>query len=223
MKEGEKVQVPWADIDTLLLDMDGTLLDLAFDNFFWLELVPQTYAEARQLSAEAARDEIYARYRAVAGTLPWYCVDHWSGELGIDIENLKRRHRERIRYLPGARDFLVAARARGKRLVLVTNAHRVTLAIKCEQTGIGDLLDSIVSSHDFGIEKEQPGFWQALSARHPIDTRRALLLEDNITVLRTARACGVGHGIAIRRPDSTREARLVEDFGAVDGVADLIS
>jgi 5'-nucleotidase len=31
----------WREIDTVLLDMDGTLLDLEFDSHFWLSLVPQ--------------------------------------------------------------------------------------------------------------------------------------------------------------------------------------
>ncbi|HBT55971.1 MAG TPA: haloacid dehalogenase, partial [Pseudomonas sp.] len=30
----------WNAIDTVLLDMDGTLLDLHFDNHFWLEHMP---------------------------------------------------------------------------------------------------------------------------------------------------------------------------------------
>jgi HAD superfamily hydrolase (TIGR01509 family) len=219
--KGEKVQVPWSDIDTLLLDMDGTLLDLAFDNFFWLELVPEVYARSRRLSAEAARDDLFARYRAVAGTLPWYCLDHWSAELDLDIVELKKRHRHRIRYLPGAREFLSRARARGKHLVLVTNAHQVTIEIKSSQTGIGDLMDVIVTSHDYGVEKEQPGFWTAFEAEHRIDPGRALLLEDNLTVLKTAANCGIAHTIAIRRPDTTRESREIEGFRAVDGVIDL--
>lgn len=36
----------WKTIDTVLLDMDGTLLDLHFDNHFWLSLVPQEFKQA---------------------------------------------------------------------------------------------------------------------------------------------------------------------------------
>ncbi|MCP4043692.1 MAG: haloacid dehalogenase, partial [Gammaproteobacteria bacterium] len=32
--------INWNSIHTVLLDMDGTLLDLHFDNQFWLEHVP---------------------------------------------------------------------------------------------------------------------------------------------------------------------------------------
>jgi putative hydrolase of the HAD superfamily len=222
MEQRAKVQVPWSDIDTLLLDMDGTLLDLAFDNFFWNELVPEKYASATGLAPEAARAEVRARYEAVIGTLPWYCIDHWTGELGLDIGRLKREHRHRIRYLPRAREFLALARGRSKRLVLVTNAHRVTLSIKCEQTGIDRLMDTVVSSHDYGVEKEQASFWRRLADAEGIAPERCLLLEDSLTVLGAATGFGVAHAIAICRPDTTLKARQIDGYAAVDGVASLI-
>jgi len=222
MSQGGKVQVPWSDIDTLLLDMDGTLLDLAFDNFFWLELVPKEYATVTGLPPEEARKRLLSRYQAVVGTLPWYCIDHWTGELGLDIERLKRRHRHRIRFLPRAREFLELARHNRKRLILVTNAHRVTLTIKCEQTGIDDFMDAVVSSHDYGVEKEQTAFWQQLRAEQAIEPERSLLVEDSLSVLKVARRFGIAHAIAIRRPDTTGEQREIGDFDAVDGIAGLI-
>jgi FMN phosphatase YigB (HAD superfamily) len=46
---------PWEAIDTVLLDMDGTLLDLRFDNYFWMEFLPERYAERHGLTPEQAR------------------------------------------------------------------------------------------------------------------------------------------------------------------------
>lgn len=222
MNAERKVQLPWSDIDTLLLDMDGTLLDLAFDNFFWLELVPAEYAGRRGLSIEQARVEVMSRYEPVVGTLPWYCLDHWTREFEIDLAALKHEHRHRICWLPGAEIFLAGARRLGKRLVLVTNAHRMTLGIKSSQTGVEAWMDSVVSSHDYGVEKEQPAFWQQLQGEQGIDPARSVLLEDSLAVLATAQQFGIAHTIAIRRPDSTRESRQIEDFAAVEGVANLV-
>jgi putative hydrolase of the HAD superfamily len=222
MKQGGKVQVPWAEIDTLLLDMDGTLLDLAFDNFFWLELVPAEYAKVAGLDLPASREQILSRYGAVTGTLPWYCIDHWTGELGLDIEGLKRAHSHRIGYLPRAPEFLRFARAQCKRLILVTNAHRVTLTIKCERTGVDRLMDTVVSSHDYGVEKEQPAFWQQLVAEHDVRPARSLLIEDSLAVLAAAKNFGIGHAIAISRPDTTQARRVIDEFYEVEGVASLI-
>ena len=175
--------VDWHTIDTVLVDMDGTLLDLAFDNYFWRELVPQRYARLHDMTEPAARELLSPRFAAKVGTLEWYCLDHWARDLGMDLKSLKREHRERIRFLPGARDFLAAVRARGKRLVVVTNAHRDTFEVKAEHLGLDRLVDSVVCSHDFAVPKESAAFWQALERHEPFDAKRTLLVEDSLTVL----------------------------------------
>src|SRR5580658_644853 len=144
----------WAHIDTVLLDLDGTLLDLAYDNHFWLETVPAAYAAARTTSVDIARTELAPRFRACEGTLPWYCIDHWSRELGLDIEALKRANTGRIAWLPGAENFLLHLRAVGKRVVLLTNSHPRVLRIKDEKTGVLGYFDAAFTSHEFGVEKE---------------------------------------------------------------------
>jgi HAD superfamily hydrolase (TIGR01509 family) len=214
--------VPWAQIDTVLLDMDGTLLDLKFDNFFWLELLPERYAETRGLSAADARHELKPRFDAAAGTLAWYCLDHWSRELGLDLVALKHCHKHRIGYLPMVPEFLAALRRRGKRQTLVTNAHPQTLAVKTAVTGLHALVDEIVCAHDLAAAKESRGFWSALKRLRPFDPRRTLLIDDSLAVLDTAQSYGIRHVVAIRRPDSSRPPRAIESVPAVDGVEDLI-
>ena len=73
--------LPWNAIDTVLLDMDGTLLDLHFDNHFWLQHLPQRYAELHGVSRALADAELLPLFREHAGTLNWYCTDFWSREL----------------------------------------------------------------------------------------------------------------------------------------------
>jgi len=214
--------VDWARIDTVLVDMDGTLLDLAFDNYFWLELVPARYAELNGCSAAAARELLSRRFDAIQGTLNWYCLDHWSRDLGFDVTELKHVHRHRVTYLPRAPEFLAAVRARGKHLWIVTNAHRDSLAVKTEQTGLHRLVDRIVTSHDFRTPKESAAFWTELERAHPFDPRRTLLIEDSLPVLAAATAHGIAHTVAIRRPDSRHPPRTVDTFVGVDGVADLV-
>jgi putative hydrolase of the HAD superfamily len=214
--------IEWSEIDTVLVDMDGTLLDLAFDNFFWLDLVPTHYAERHGVPHSTALEQLSSRFDSAAGTLSWYCLDHWTRELGLDLRSLKRSHKHLVRFLPGAREFLDAVRARGKQLWIVTNAHRDTFAVKAEQTGIDRLVDRVVCSHDFDAPKEHAAFWHALERRQPFDRRRALFIDDSLAVLEAARGWGVRHLRAIRRPDSGRPARSVEDFPAIDGVAELV-
>ena len=222
MTPAANLLVDWRAIDTVLVDMDGTLLDLAFDNFFWRDVVPQRYALLHDLTVPAARELLSPRFAAKVGTLEWYCLDHWTRDLGFDLKTLKREHREHIRFLPGARDFLTAVRARGKRVSIVTNAHRDTFEVKAERTGIDRLVDSVVCSHDFAAPKESSAFWQALEQHAPFDGQRTLLVEDSLAVLTAARAHGVRHTVAIRRPDSSEPPRTITEFIAVDGVLELV-
>jgi HAD superfamily hydrolase (TIGR01509 family) len=222
MAQRANAVVDWDTIDTVLVDMDGTLLDLAFDNFFWRELVPRRYAERTGMSVQAAEQTLAPRFAAKVGTLDWYCLDHWTRDLGMDLKALKREHREHIRFLPGAQAFLAAVRARGKSLVVVTNAHRDTFAVKAEHTGLDKLVDSVVCSHDFAAPKESAAFWVALERHAPFDGARTLLIEDSFAVLVAARAHGVRHTIAIRRPDSREPPRAIADFVGVDGVFELV-
>jgi HAD superfamily hydrolase (TIGR01509 family) len=214
-------EIDWAAIDTLLLDMDGTLLDLAFDNFFWLELVPFHYAELHGIGAEVAVRDVGLKYQSVHGRLAWYCIDHWSQQLGFDIRALKWDHRHLIAYLPGAIEFLRAARAAGKRLRIVTNAHPETLAVKMHQTRLDTLVDTAISSHELDAPKEELAFWNRLQTVEPFDHARTVLVEDSLTVIRTAQAYGVRHTLAIRRPDSRRPARSLPGIRSVDGLGEV--
>ena len=212
----------WARIDTVLLDLDGTLLDLAFDNHFWSVRVPEAWAQQRALSLERAVAELQPRFRACEGTLDWYCIDYWSRELELDIAALKHSHAHQIRWLPGAREFLGRVRALGKRLVLLTNAHPTTLAIKDARTQVLSHFDAGYSSHRFKAPKEQPQFWQALARVEPFDPARSLFVDDSLPVLRAARAAGIGLSYAVQRPDSGAAPRLQQQFPAVDAVAQLL-
>lgn len=204
-----------------MLDMDGTLLDLAFDNFFWRELVPSRYALNRNLSEDAARRELTRRYKEIEGQLEWYCIDHWSEVLGLDIRALKSEHREKVRYLPRATDFLAFVRGHRKRILLVTNAHRGTLAIKVAQTGLDREVDGMISSHDYRVPKQTSAFWEKLSVEEDFDPARTLLVEDSLSVLEAARSFGLKYTVAIRQPDSGEPPREIAEFPSVDNIDDL--
>jgi putative hydrolase of the HAD superfamily len=216
------LEAQWQDIDHVLLDLDGTLLDLDFDSHFWQSLVPQAWGATRGLDAAAAQAILQPRFDACEGTLPWYSTEYWSSELGLDIAALKRQDAGRIRWLPGAQRFLAAARARRKRVVLLTNAHPQALALKHECTGVLNHVDASYSAHVLGAPKEDLRFWRALRQVEPFEAARSLFVDDSATVLRAARAAGVRIIRAIRRPDSAGAALGHEEFTAIDSLAELL-
>ncbi|WP_333842400.1 GMP/IMP nucleotidase [Pelomicrobium sp.] len=214
--------IAWDTVDTVLLDMDGTLLDLNFDNHFWLTHVPRRYAEKHGLSLQRAREDLIERYRRKAGTLDWYCVDYWTRELGLDIARLKAEVEHLIAVHPHVVPFLMEMRSRGKQTVLVTNAHQKSLELKLKRTGLGRYLDGLVCSHGLGLPKEAPGFWRRLQALKPFDPERTVLVDDSLPVLRSARDFGIRYLVAVRRPDSAAREIAVTEFDSVASFADLL-
>jgi len=214
--------IAWQNIDSVFLDMDGTLLDLNFDNHFWQEFVPARYAERNGLALGEAKTLLAPRFKAMEGRLEWYCLDYWSEQLDLDIPALKEEIAGLIGVLPHVVEFLDAVRSTGKRLVLVTNAHRKSLGLKMEKTRLQGFFDQIVSSHDLGAPKEDPGFWRSLGEVQPFSPGRTLLADDSLPVLRSARAFGIRHLVAIRKHDSTRPARTISEFPAIEDFREIM-
>jgi putative hydrolase of the HAD superfamily len=214
--------LPWTEIDTVLLDMDGTLLDLHFDNHFWLEHLPQRYAELHGISRALADAELLPLFHAHAGQLNWYCTDFWSRELNLSIRELKREVAHLIALRPDADSFLAAVRAAGKRVVLITNAHRDSLSLKLERIELATYFDRLISSHDYGFAKEDQQFWFALQQDLGFAAARSLFIDDSLPILRSARDFGVGHLLAVRQPDSRKGPKDTEEFAAVEDYRALI-
>ena len=214
--------IDWSRIDTVFLDMDGTLLDLGFDNYFWRELVPRRYAEARGLSVLDAQARVTARYQTQEGALTWYCLDYWSAELELDLIALKREVASAITAMPNAEAFLQALQALPVRVVLVTNAHPASLSLKMDRTGLDRFFAAQVSSHELGEPKESPVFWTRLREVEPFLPHRSVLIDDSLAVLQSARRQGIGQTIAIRRPDLKQPPRQIDEFTAVDDLRDVM-
>ncbi|MBI5450301.1 MAG: GMP/IMP nucleotidase [Gammaproteobacteria bacterium] len=214
--------VDWQSIDTVLLDMDGTLLDLHYDSHFWREHLPRHYAAQHGLSLGDARAQLLGRYDAVAGTIDWYCLDYWSQALDLDILALKRSVAHLIALQPRAIEFLVALHHQGKRRVLVTNAHQGSLELKLQHTALGQHLDAIISSHQFRIPKEQPRFWQQLQQTTHFNPQRTLLIDDSLPVLRSARHYGIAHLLAASTPDRRQARQHTAEFAPLHDFADIL-
>lgn len=205
-----------------MLDMDGTILDLAYDNYMWLTHLPKLWAEQNGMSFDDARRHLFEKFGAAQGDLRWYCLDHWSEHLGLDVAQLHRDNHERIGFLPGALEFLQRVRASSVRLLLVTNSHQATLDLKDEVTGLSAYFDGIYTSHAFGFAKERQEFWHALRAAVDFDPERTMFVDDSRPVLRSAATYGVRHPVAIARPDTSRPRHDDLEFVSVDGLNDLL-
>ncbi len=212
----------WTEVETVLLDMDGTLLDLHFDNYFWLKHLPQRYAEHHGLPYATALKAITEISNASQGSLNWYCLDYWTEQTALNILALKEEVASRISLRRGTNQFLCFLRKKGLRIFIVTNAHPQSLALKCTYSGIHELVDLQFSSHHFNLAKENPGFWRLFQKTFKLDYARCIFIDDNLAVLRNAAKEGLKNLIQVTLPDSRGPENVCAEFPSVRYLDELL-
>jgi len=205
----------WNLIDTVLLDMDGTLLDKYFDDHFWEEYVPACFAQKNRIAKQEAKENLMGRYLSIQGTLDWFDVDFWSKELDLDIPSLKRQVQHLIAVHPDVIPFLERLGTLEKGVYLVTNAHGKTLDLKMERTNLAHRFDGIITSHEIGIPKENPAFWEHLEKVFPFDPERTLLADDTEEVLFSAARYGIRYLVFIAGSSSAKPPRDSDSFYSI--------
>jgi len=215
--------IDWNKIDTVLLDMDGTLLDKYFDDYFWEHYVPEIYAKVNGLDKITARKMLLEVYKAKEGTLDWTDLDYWSEQLKLDIPALKLKVEHLIDVHPYVIDFLYFLQANDKKIYLVTNAHSKTLEIKMNKTALSGYFDRIICAEEIGLPKEDPKFWVKLKEVIPFDDERTMLAEDSEKILFSARQHGIKHLIYVARPSSQLPVKPSGEFLSITYFKELIS
>jgi putative hydrolase of the HAD superfamily len=205
-------------ITHVLLDMDGTLLDKYFDDYFWEHLVPEKYADKHGISFGRAKDELMEKYRSQEETLNWTDIDYWSHLLGLDILTLKEQIRHLIEVHPHVELFLRTMRERKKTVYIATNAHDKVLDLKMQKTEIGKYLTGTITSAGMGHPKEKLEFWALAERKLGFRKERTLFVDDTLAVLRTAKRYGIRHlvykakGNSRVPPGANREFSTIMDF-----------
>lgn len=202
----------WKQIETVILDMDGTLLDLHFDNYFWLTHLPKRYAEYHNMDSARAKKQLTELIQSYEGTLQWYCLDHWSELVKMDIIALKREVQHKIQPRPHTKSFLQFLQQQNKKVILATNCHRSGLDLKLSVSQIDQWLDIVISSHDYQAPKEAVTFWQKLYENESFELASTVFVDDNVSVLRSAKQFGLEHLICITQPDSQKPIRTSDEF-----------
>ena len=195
--------------------MDGTLLDLHFDNHFWLEHLPKKLAEKHNISLQTAKDMMAVECEQVMGTLSWYCLDFWADKLDIDILEAKREIEHLISMREDSLPFIDALKSSGREVILVTNAHPDSLSLKVEHTQLDNHIDQLISTHEFAVTKESQVLWQRIQAKLGFDPQHTLFVDDSLGILKAAQDFGIKHLLAVSNPDSKQPAKDISDFPSI--------
>ena len=216
------IKIPLKKITYILLDMDGTLLDKYFDDFFWEHLVPEKYAEKHSISPGKAKEELVDKYRAHEGTLNWTDLDFWSGELNLDIPALKEQVKHLIQVHPHVENFLKILKLQKKKIFLLTNAHYKSIDLKFRKTQIGKYFDNVLSSFDVGHPKESLMFWPKAEKRLGFDKEKSLFIDDTEEILKTARVYGIRYILYKARANSKIVPKGSDEFEHINDFNELL-
>ena len=197
------------------MDMDGTILDLHFDNHFWLTYFPIKYSEKHNISVEEANEILGVYFHKLAGEIEWYCLDYWTELTEMPVATMKRELQHLIQLRADADNFLTALKQSGREVILVTNAHPDALSLKIERTQLDKYFDALYSTHEFGVVKESQLLWQRLQAKQPFKPENTLFIDDSITILKSAQTFGIKHLLAVANPDSKKEPNIITEFPAI--------
>ncbi len=214
--------VPLDDVKYVLLDMDGTLLDLYFDDYFWGHLVPEKYAEKHNMSFGAAKEHLFRTYKSHERTLNWCDIDFWSRELNLDIPALKEQIRHLIEVHPHVVDFLELMKKQNKKIFLLTNAHYKTVRLKFNKTRIGKYFDDVLCSFNVGHPKEYIEFWQKAEKKLKFDKECSLFIDDTEDVLMTAKDYGIRYLLFKARANSRTQPGKTEKFLTIHDFRELM-
>ena len=221
-KNESSISLPWGQIDTVLLDMDGTLLDLHFDNHFWLEYLPFHYSKKHSISLDESKKQLEKLSSEVKGTLNWYCLDYWQDKLEIDIVKLKEDTDDKIDFRPNVINFLDYLKSKNKRIILATNAHPKAIELKLLRADFSEYFAELSSSHDLGYPKEERKYWEILIKQYQIDPKRSLFIDDSLSVLDAASEFGIAYVLGISTPDSQKPAINCSPYTSIHDFTQLI-
>jgi putative hydrolase of the HAD superfamily len=201
--------------------MDGTLLDLHFDYYFWTQHLPKKYNQIQNGDIEQTTLYIANRLAEKQGELEWYCTNYWSKQFGLNIIQAQAEVKHLIQERPQVIEFLERLGKNQKNRVLITNSDRPSIKLKFANSAIEPLLDQVISSHDYRAAKEDQQFWQQLQNNLDFDPATTLFIDDSESVLDSAHQFGIKHLLSIKQPISTQLREDISQYPMIDDFMSL--
>tara|TARA_B100000949_G_scaffold230528_1_gene241181 strand:+ start:1041 stop:1685 length:645 start_codon:yes stop_codon:yes gene_type:complete len=207
-------------IKNFLIDLDGVILDLKYDSFFWKEHIPKIYSKLHKISYKEAQTITKQIFNYKKKTMDWYDINYWSNMLSFDVNKEKENNMERIALINGSKNFLEDLIRHDKNLYLITNAHPKTLQIKLKKYNIRKYFKSIICSHELNYIKEETQFWYILKNKLNIRFEDSVLIEDSLDNLMAAQSAGLKNLVYVSK--KSPQSRIIKPV-TIEYLSDLSS
>jgi len=180
---------------TVVLDLDGTLVDSAPDLVATLNIIfaragvpPVAYGAARNMVGGGARAMIMRGLKAEGRTLDPIEIDRMLSDF---IEHYAAHIADQSRPFPGLESALDTLAARGCRLAVCTNKLEWLAVRLLDALALSRRFAAICGGDTFGLQKPNPEILRRTIARAGGDTGSTVMVGDSLTDVATAHAAGV--------------------------------
>jgi putative hydrolase of the HAD superfamily len=204
----------------ILSDLDGVILDLAYDKKFWELWLPEQVTRQTNKSIEEAKAEIMTEIDIQRGTLNFYDLNYWDDLLNVDCMQIFQEKEERCSYLAGSYEALQRLSTLKNPKYILTNGDPRIQEYKAETQNFLEFFDSIFYSMHAGYPKESKEFWALARHNLNLEFEDAIFIDDDLKVVTAAAKAGIKQ-VAWITPGKNRILQNgVETFASL---ADLVS
>jgi putative hydrolase of the HAD superfamily len=204
----------------ILSDLDGVILDLAYDKKFWELWLPEQVTRQTNKSIEEAKAEIMTEIDIQRGTLNFYDLNYWDDLLNVDCMQIFQEKEERCSYLAGSYEALQRLSTLKNPKYILTNGDPRIQEYKAETQNFLEFFDSIFYSMHAGYPKESKEFWALARHNLNLEFEDAIFIDDDLKVVKAATKAGIKQ-VAWITPGKNRILQNgVETFASL---ADLVS
>jgi mannitol-1-/sugar-/sorbitol-6-/2-deoxyglucose-6-phosphatase len=179
-------------IEAVLFDMDGVLVD---SEPLWARAEVEVFAQVGlALTLADARDSMGLRTEEVVAFR--FARAPWPGPSPAEVgRRLDARVQQLVRAegqaLPGARESVAAARARGCKLALASSSSRAMIEAVLARLGLARAFDHLQSADGEPLGKPHPAVFLKAAAALGVPPPAALVVEDSLRGLVAAKAASM--------------------------------
>jgi len=208
-------------IKVVSFDLDGTLVEDAFDDAIWFEEIPQRYAAKHALPLPQATERVLAEYRALRGHPRWTDMAFWFDRFALgDWRDAVAARQHLIRLYPETAEVLQALAPR-YRLVIITQAERKFREIKLRtlrlgERALGAAFEAVFATPDhFGRLAKDEEVYREVLRRLGVAPHEMLHIGDHSEYdVAVPRALGI-HALHLDRRGTRRGPDVIHDLRAL--------